>query len=212
MPGAAGSPRPGHEMNILTDRLPDTVRVNGIEVPVRTDFRTWIQVGQLFRDSAGAEAGDVISDLAALVLGDEWPFGLDDGDFVSAVSAFYGGFPRLVGTDSRTKRAETRRPDYDFIADSEFIYSSFVMCYNIRLAETDMHWWEFLTLFDGLMFDEGNAMSFVVGTRQTDIKQVPKTEKRRIGRLKREFALPKSESERALEKTLASRLTTTERG
>lgn len=195
-------------MNILVDDLPNAIRVNGIEISVHTDFRIWIRVGKIIRESDGRDVSEVISELAELSL--ENPSDLDKidpADFVTAISTFYMGFPRLVGAGGKDTKVQ-RKENFDFEADAEFIYSSFALCYHVRLVECEMHWWEFLILFDGLMFAEDNAMSLVVGTRQTDLRNVPKTEKRRISKLKKEFALPQDKKELSLQAALAANLST----
>ena len=193
-------------MNILSDKLPNVIRVNGIEISVHTDFRKWLRAGQIIRDSENKDTQEVIEELSELILVNPDDLCLlHPDDFISAITAFYSGFPRMVGTGSK-KEAKNRKPDFDFAADAEFIYSSFALCYHVRLSEIEMHWWEFLILFDGLMFAENNAISLVVGTRQTDLKDVPKADKKRIRKLKKEFELPKDESEITMQKTLANNL------
>jgi hypothetical protein len=193
-------------MNILSDKLPNVIRVNGIEISIHTDFRTWLKAGQIIRDSENRDTQEVIESLADLILVDFSDlYELHPNDFISAITAFYSGFPRMVGEGSK-KETKKRKPDFDFEADAEFIYSSFALCYHIRLCEIDMHWWEFLILFDGLMFAENNAISLVVGTRQTDLKDVPKSDKKRIRKLKKEFELPKDKAEIAMQKALSNKL------
>ena len=193
-------------MNILSDKLPNVIRVDGIEISVHTDFRIWIKAGQIIRDSENKDTQDVIESLADLILVDFSDlYELRPDDFISAITAFYSGFPRMVGEGSE-KETKNRKPDFDFSADAEFIYSSFALCYHVRLCKQDMHWWEFLILFDGLMFAENNAISLVVGTRQTDLKDVPRSDKARIRKLKKEFELPKDEAEIVMQKSLAQKL------
>lgn len=203
-------------MNILTDKLPNVICIDGVEIPARTDYRTWVKVGELFRDSENeTEPETLTADLIDLICVDGLPDEVSIGDFVSAVIAFYRGFPHPNSyarernqSGGKTTGANVKRiPDYDLIADASFIYSSFLICYGIRLQmDEDMHWWEFLTLFDGLFFHDNNAMQFVVETRQTEMKDVPKYDKARIQRMKKIFALPKSEKTVAAERRLAEKL------
>lgn len=190
-------------LNILTKALPDAILINGVELSILTDFRLWISVGEVFRQSSGMEIIDVIDELAELIVSREIPPDIHPEDFISGVIDFYKGYPRMVGKSKRdAKPAKARKPDYDFLADSEFIYSSFVQVYGIRLTMVEMHWWEFLTLFDGLMFAEQNAINFVIGTRQADVKKASKEERARLNRLKKDFELPKDESDAKAEANL----------
>ena len=191
-------------MNILTSAPPDAIVINGIELSILTDYRLWIQVGEVFRESAEMEIPEVIDTLAALIMRDDIPPALEPEDFVTSVIAFYRGYPQIVGQGQKNGKPEKvkRQPDYNFLADSEFIYSSFAQVYGIRLTLIEMHWWEFLTLFDGLMFAEQNAISFVIGTRQRDLKKATKEERARITKLKRDFALPKAKNDEKAEDNL----------
>ena len=190
-------------LNILTKALPDAIKINGVELSILTDYRLWISVGEVFRQSSGMEIIDVIDELAELIVSREIPPEIHPEDFISGVIDFYKGYPSMVGKSKRdAKPAKARKPDYDFLADSEFIYSSFVQVYGIRLTMVEMHWWEFLTLFDGLMFAEQNAINFVIGTRQADVKKASKEERARLNRLKKDFELPKDESDAKAEANL----------
>ena len=83
---------------------------------------------------------------------------------------------------------------FDFIYDSAYIYQSFASLYQIRLITERMHWWEFLTLFNGLMLSDENSMNFVVGVRQKKMNDVPASLRGAYVKMKKEFMLPKSES------------------
>ena len=189
--------------NILFDEMPEAITVNGIIFELNTDFRIWLKIGRLFRkieNAKGETANDLfleICDLAVYkypeqgyVLGDELIFGLMD---------FYKGFPDAENEHARKKKesanAQKKPPSFDFEFDSKYIYCSFVSFYGIRLQEVEyMHWWEFLTLFEGLMMSDQTSVNFVVGARQQEIKgKMPKEEKERIKRLKEQFALPEDE-------------------
>lgn len=196
-------------MNILTGPLPNGVLVDGRQIGLRTDFRLWIEVGELFRDAGTMETAELVKRLRGLVL--EPGARVSDPDVISAAALFYRGFPRSVGRKEPSKEPSTGA-NYDFAADAAFVYASFAAVYGIRLIEVSMHWFEFLTLFEGLMFGAENAMSFVVATRSAETKDVPKSERSRIARLKREFALPVSESEAALIQSLTQELSATEGG
>lgn len=42
------------------------------------------------------------------------------------------------------------KKDMDFEQDEQFIISSFIFDYGIDLQQTDMHWWKFIDLLNGL--------------------------------------------------------------
>jgi len=203
--------------NILFDEMPEAISVNGILFEINTDFRIWLKIGKLLKkiENAKDEAvNDIfveICDLAiykypekGYVLGDELLYGVID---------FYKGFPEANNETTKKKKekekAKPKPPSYDFGFDAKYIYCSFVSFYGIRLQEIEyMHWWEFLTLFEGLMMSDQTSVNFVVGARQQDIKgKMPKEEKERLKRLKKQFALPEDEDTQQALDNLTNNLT-----
>ncbi|MBP5782778.1 MAG: hypothetical protein J6W04_04480 [Bacteroidales bacterium] len=199
--------------NILTNGMPTAISVNGIPFDIYTDFRTWIQAGYLIQKIAIAKNQmEIFEELCDLVV-KEYPKNyLYADDFLSALIQFYSGFPKEENDSARKKKEKSKEnpkpPSYDFVYDAHFIYCSFASFYNIRLQEVEyMHWWEFLVLFEGLMMSENTSVNFVVGTRQTKIKNsMPKEEKQRIQKLQKEFALPDTEVNKTVKNNLTNKL------
>jgi len=50
----------------------------------------------------------------------------------------------------KTEIEQQHAKDMDFRQDEKYIQSSFIYDYNIDLSTTDMHWWKFIDLLDGL--------------------------------------------------------------
>lgn len=46
--------------------------------------------------------------------------------------------------------APSGKKDMDFEQDEQYIFSSFIYDYGIDLQQTDMHWWKFIDLLNGL--------------------------------------------------------------
>ena len=140
-------------MNILTDRLPTTLMVNGQDYKINADFRTALKIILAFEDSelAGVEKSILFYDnlyidkpddiLAALKQG-SWFLngGKDDDDATDG--------PRVFSWDR----------------DSNLIYAAFQQTHGIDLSEADLHWWKFLALF----MDLGSETAFcsLVGLRR----------------------------------------------
>lgn len=188
--------------SILTDPLPDVISVNGVIFGVRTDFRVWLRVGQLLSDAGSEIKQDLLQKLFDLVVpADGKPDGYILGsDFIAALAEFYAG-PRK--DDADPEEPEPGKPkaprSFDFGWDAGLIYQSFASFYHIRLTETRMHWWEFLTLFNGFMLNDGNSLNFVMGVRQKKLNDVPKAQRAAYGKMKKEFAIPKPETLRQTE-------------
>lgn len=137
---------------------------------------------------------------------------IDANDFLESIVAFYSGYPKAENDTVKRRREQNKKspkpPSFDFVYDASYIYCSFASFYHIRLWEIEyMHWWEFLVLFEGLMMSEATSVNYVVGARQAKIRSnMPKEEKKRIEKMQKEFALPKSEKEQTMESNLVNSL------
>ena len=65
---------------------------------------------------------------------------------------------------------ETEQPDYDVNYDEGFIEASFQSCYGIDLSQTNLHWWRFNDLIQGL--DKNCILSRVREIRNYDINEI----------------------------------------
>jgi hypothetical protein len=124
-------------MNILIDDLPTAVLVNGKEYEINSDFRVCLRVILAFEDSqlTGLEKQMVmISNL--------YPQPPDDLQSAMEQSVkFLNGGKVSEGENEVSPRL------YSFDKDAEFIFAAFRQTHNIDLKTTDLHWWEFLSLF-----------------------------------------------------------------
>ena len=195
--------------------MPDTIVVDGIPYDVYTDFRTWMKAGYLLEEFSVATDEDqtkIFLELYDLVVKENPKGDILADDFLDSVAQFYSGYPK-VDNDASKKRKERDKehpkpPSFDFVYDSAYIYCSFASFYHIRLWEIEyMHWWEFLTLFEGLMMSDTTSVNFVVGARQAKTTgKMPKEERNRVQKLQKDFALPKSEKQQKQEDNLKNAL------
>ena len=93
-------------------------------------------------------------------------------------------------------------PDMDFTQDMDYIETSFMSDYSIDLANTQMHWWKFYNLINGLSNSEmGNCcvLNRVRNLRTYDTKDIqdPK-ELEKIKKAKEQVALKKQEVKKNL--------------
>lgn len=65
---------------------------------------------------------------------------------------------------------QSREADMDFEQDEGYIYSSFMSDYHIDLNTTDMHWWAFLDLIQGLT--DKCSLSRVREIRNYDLSEI----------------------------------------
>lgn len=82
-----------------------------------------------------------------------------------------------------------RKRDMDFEADATYIKASFLSDYKIDLDETNLHWWKFCALLQGLTDD--CILNRVRDLRNYDLSSVKDSKARsRIAEAQKDVALP----------------------
>ena len=183
-------------MNILTEHLPESVRVGDEEYKIKTDFKTWIRFAQAIFSSKG-DYEELANAICAIF--EEAP-----PNFMSALSAMMDFYTLNKKGDS--KDTETPKQQiFDFDIDSGLIYAAFLQQYRIDLTKADIHWWAFKTLFDNL--SEDTQFIKVMQFRCKDISSIKDKEmKNYYIRMKRRYALPDNRSEKEKENAFANAL------
>lgn len=140
--------------DFLTERLPDSISVHGVEYPIYTDFRTILrysmQLDQIEDDDIPA-----IIRCMKIVIYKDFP-----DDIFSAVSAL-NWFIRC-GREEKHNRPSNKllginsNQPFDFSVDGEMIWSAFRRndVYGVDLLEVPyLHWWKFIAMLDDLPED-----------------------------------------------------------
>lgn len=173
-------------MNLLASPLPDAVDAGGASIPVRTGFRTGIQVARTF--DSGLSSGVI----GQMVLSLYMP-GARVTDIEAAIERcvwfFRCGKPK-------SKSSVGRVLDWDHDADT--ILADFQREYGITLTDpaTRMHWWVFMALFRGLSADSGiQRAMYYRSPRPRDLKGDAAA---RFDELARTYALPPKTLEEAI--------------
>jgi hypothetical protein len=107
----------------------------------------------------------------------------------------------------KPKKPNDEKQAFDFVQDSGYIYSSFVMDYNIDLYEQQgkLHWWKFIQLFQGL-----SDKTKIVQVMQIRLKPIPAPtkyngeERTNLAKQKNQYALDFTQEE--VEKSFATGL------
>lgn len=186
-------------MSILTDKLPESVVVDGTEYPMKTDFRTWLRF-----TSEMTSTEEIIQKLSkALILifeGHKLPPTLDCT--LAAILDFYTG--SSLKSDKNIDGGNQKRL-YDYEHDAEAIYASFMQYYKIDLTTADLHWWQFKALFSSL--GEGTKMFEIMQCRSVNLKKIKDKEQRRYyAKMKKLYALPDNRSQEEKEQAIADAL------
>lgn len=183
-------------MNLLIDVLPYTVMVGGTEYPINTDFRASVLFELLVQDVDVPEYDRIMAAIDLYFMGNTPEEDLVD--IMNAILWFYrcGKDKKKSGNEEEDPQEEQAEPiAYSFEYDADYIYAAFRQQYGINLNTVDhLHWWEFRAMFTGLTQD--CEFVKIMGYRVTKItKDMSKTEKAFLRKMKSVHALPVSKKE-----------------
>jgi hypothetical protein len=167
-------------MNLLLNKLPVHVVVDGKRIPIETDFRYWIGLEIAFKNTDDNEKIKAISDIVK----GNFPDNLDQ--LIECLSDFY-----LCGEKSdpdKGKSVNTGRL-YDYEVDQYSIYSSFIQHYGIDLTTKELHWWIFKHMLLELPDDSTFKKIMLYRSIRIDSK-IPKEQRNFYAEMKRLYALP----------------------
>lgn len=167
-------------MNILTDRLPNTIKVGAVNFDIVTDFRAGVNFSLLIE-----KGEDNIFNLCKPFLPNGLPRNVVGA--VEAVLWFYRGGEETKGDSG----GGSDKPSYSFEVDSEAIYADFWRYYSIDLAREELHWWTFRSLLFGL--PEDSNFKNRIYYRTCNLKDLPKKEKQRIAKIRKQIEIKTAE-------------------
>lgn len=179
-------------MNLLYETFPETVKLYGVEREIVTDFKDWLRFIDMIRCD-GLNQDEKMALMMEMYLDDipHWQW----GDAHKPLMSFFRMDDSITETDKAPENVDEEpelvipKPLYDFAFDAKYIISGFWQDYKIDLTETDMHWWKFRILLDGL--SSGTEFKQRVMYRNTDTADIKDTkERQRIQRIQRAIAIP----------------------
>lgn len=156
-------------MNILTNALPSSVDINGINFEIETDFRAGI-IFELLIQKGEEDINALLSPFFPKGIKKEcWQDGL------KAAELFYccGKLP-----ENKSGNVTTNKQPYSFDDDANIIFADFLNFYGINLNAVNLHWWAFRSLLEGL--PEKSEFKQRIYYRTCDTKGLPKKERERI--------------------------------
>ncbi len=130
-------------MNILTDVLPRTITINGIEHAVDAGFRNCLKIINAFEDN-----GLTSSEKQVILLNNLYDDIPDDTN-----QALLQGLRFLNGGEESDQGGNDNPKLFSFVKDANLIYAAFRQTHGIDLGKEDLHWWEFVALFMDLGSD-----------------------------------------------------------
>lgn len=152
--------------SILTGGLPETVTVNGISVPIETDYRLGLLTGMM---AADPDLTDPLRlSLLLRLYCHQVPDKVDPEALAMAILDFYAMDPQRHREHMGNRRPS--EPVYDFTLDGDRIFASFLQAYGIDLTAVRMHWWKFMTLL--LALPEDTVFMQTVRLRTMDLHDI----------------------------------------
>lgn len=167
--------------SLLPEELP--LALDG--VPIAADFRNMLRFSRALQDAQLSEEEKARRGLTLLF--GELPPGGPDRALELLLWFYCGGRAPEDASDAAPTHRQARA--YDFDADADYIYTSFVQAYRIDLFTVDfLHWWEFLALLNHL--PEDTILARIMQWRTMDLSQVKDKELRaHYAKLKKQFSL-----------------------
>lgn len=181
-------------INPLYEPFPESVRADGHDYPIITDFREWFRFAEMIADKE-LSPRDKIMLLAGWLL--EPPERITK-ELVDAVLDFYKAEvlepdpPEPDDEDEEEEEQEEaiRPPVFDWKIDAKFVIGDFRRYYGIDILRVKyMHWWEFRCLFAALPDD--SQCQKRMAYRSIDLSTIKNSaEQARIARIQKSIAIP----------------------
>ena len=176
------------DANIILDRLPQHVMVDGKEYQIYADFRTSMLFETMMRSSL--DDWEKLRQMLQLY----YPVVPENcQEAIRQALWFYncGKMEEEQEEKNQTSRQfRENRVSYSFNQDAPYIYAAFRAEYGINLQtipSKDLHWWEFIALFDAL--GERHKIKQIMYWRTCDTSGLPSKEVRRINELRKRYEL-----------------------
>ena len=125
---------------------PEYAKIGDKKYKINTDFRVAIECNRIAEDSS---IGNLERAMAIIykLFGDEGLEDTDNYDRLLEIAQKYLSCGKEVVDDNE-------KPDMDYYEDMDYIEASFMSDYHIDLTNTNMHWWKFYNLINGLSNSE----------------------------------------------------------
>ena len=150
---------------LICDPMPCEITVGERKLRVLTDYRRWLVVWEVLSSSL---PGRLKAELCSCAVIEDSAEDFAPEELIEAFAAFL-----LQKNSVRAENyGEACRSEkiFDFAADSELIFASFMADYGIDLTAEHMHWCKFMALLKSLSPD--SPLMRTVRLRQTDTSKI----------------------------------------
>lgn len=164
-------------MNILLDYLPTSFSIDGKKYKFNYDFRTSILFCLLMQDTELTEEQKILQGLQLYY--PVIPPNIEEA--YKKILYFYSRGKEIednkkVKQGKRIFKRNNNRA-YDFEIDADLIFSAFMTQYNINLNRDNLHWWEFMSLFNSLKDD--TEIVKIMNYRTIDVNSIEDKKERK---------------------------------
>ena len=130
----------------LYKKLPDFVEYKGYEYRINPWFHVILYCTDVIHSNEYSDEEKILYAFDALVDTKFKSMSLRDKNGI-LVLAFQALF-------EKSKQSNDKKKIFDFEQDAKYIYAAFMQAYNIDLLDVkELHWWKFISLFNGLPQD-----------------------------------------------------------
>ena len=169
---------------------PEYIKVGEKKYKINTDFRMAIKCDEVARDTSidDYERGFAV---IYILLGNEAL--IDSINDVEVHNKLLELILKYFACGKEIDKKNNKKPDMNFTQDIDLIEASFMYDYNIDLQNTQMHYWKFINLMNGLSNSEfGNCciLSNIRNIRNRDPKEIKDSKARNeLIELQKQWAL-----------------------
>lgn len=185
--------------------LPESIVVDGAEIPINTDFRASVRFEELMQDARLTDEARISGMLeayfgdAALPAVSRLCAGGKAEALFQAIMDFY-----RCGAPEPQKPQKQERRAYSFSTDEKRIYAAFAEQYGVDLyVIADLHWWKFSAMFAALSDTTEIAKIMRIRTAEFE-KGMTSKERAALRRAKRIYALPDTRTDAQRDEDFAS--------
>lgn len=170
-------------MNMLTDKVPETLKISGTEYEINTDYRVWLKFEALLSDE-NEDSESTLADIKKLIFRSAIPPAHADEEATEQILFFY-----RCGKEEQKDSSSSDKDIFSYDYDDGYIYSAFMEQYGIDLNAVNLHWWKFRSLM--LSLSEDTEFVKIMGYRAVEINsKMSASEKAFYQKMKKRFKLP----------------------
>ena len=170
-------------MNMLLDRVPDTITVAGTQYRINTDFRVWIRFEKVLTESDESDE-QLLESIFNLVFCNQIPNSEHYQEAVDEILWFY-----KCGKDIGRKGGGGTKDVFSYDYDDGYIVAAFKEQYGINLNSEPLHWWEFHSYM--LSLSEHTEFVKIMSYRAVEItSKMPASQRAFYQKMKQHYKLP----------------------